>query len=76
MLRQGLRLAVTGAAVGFIGALLVSHMMAGLLYGIRPSDPLTFAGVTALFVAVALFACYMPARRATQVDPVVALRHE
>jgi len=76
VLRQGLRLAVTGAAVGFIGALLLSHLMAGLLYGVRPTDPLTFTGVTAVFIAVALFACYIPARRATEVDPVVALRHE
>ena len=76
VLRQGLWLAVTGAAVGFLGALLVSHFMAELLYGVKPNDPLTFAGVTTLFIGVALLACYIPARRATQVDPVVALRNE
>ncbi|HEX2665345.1 MAG TPA: ABC transporter permease [Candidatus Acidoferrum sp.] len=76
VLRQGLQLAVTGAAAGIAGALLVSHLMAGLLYGVWPADPLTFAGVTALFIGVALGACYIPARRATQIDPIVALRHE
>ena len=76
VLQQGLRLAVAGAALGFIGALLVSRFMAELLYGIKPNDPLTFASVTTLFIGVALLACYVPARRATRVDPVVALRHE
>jgi predicted permease len=76
VLRQGLRLAFAGAAVGLAGALLVSHLMAGLLYGVRPTDPLTFAGVALLLIGVALLACYIPARRAIHVDPLVALRHE
>ena len=76
VLRQGLRLAITGTAVGLLGALIVSHLMAGLLYGVRPTDPLTFAGVTVVLTLVALAACYLPARRAMQVDPLVALRHE
>jgi len=76
VLRQGLRLAIAGAAVGLVGALIVSHLMAGLLYGVRPTDPLTFAGVALLLIAVALLACYIPARRAVRVDPLVALRHE
>jgi putative ABC transport system permease protein len=76
VLRQGLGLAIAGAAVGLIGALIVSRLMAGLLYGVRPTDPLTFAGVAVLLVVVALFACYIPARRAIRVDPMVALRHE
>jgi predicted permease len=76
VLRQGLRLAVAGAAFGLVCALVVSHLMAGLLYGVRPTDPLTFVGVALLLIGVALLACYIPARRAIRVDPLVALRHE
>jgi predicted permease len=76
VLRQGLRLATVGTAVGLPGALVVSRLMAGLLYGVRPTDPLTFGGVALLLLLVALFACYLPARRAIRVDPVVVLRHE
>jgi len=76
VLRQGLGLAIAGAAVGLVCALIVSHLMAGLLYGVRPTDPLTFAGVALLLIGVALLACYIPARRAIRVDPLVALRHE
>jgi putative ABC transport system permease protein len=56
--------------------LIVAQLMAGLLYGIRPTDPLTFLGVAVLLIIVALFACYLPARRALCVDPMVTLRHE
>jgi predicted permease len=76
ILRQGLGLAIAGVAVGLIGAEIVSHLMAGLLYGVRPADPLTFAGVSVALIGVAVLACYIPARRAIRIDPMVALRHE
>lgn len=76
VLRQGLGLAIAGAAVGLVCALIVSRLMAGLLYGVRPTDPLTFAGVALLLIGVAVLACYIPARRAMRVDPMVALRCE
>ena len=76
ILRQGLALAVSGAAVGLVGALIVSHWMAGLLYGVSPTDPVTFVGVTLVLSAVAVAASYIPAMRAMRVDPLVALRYE
>jgi len=76
ILRQGLALAVAGAALGLVGALIVSHLMAGLLFGVSPNDPLTFVGVTLVLTGVALAASYIPAMRAMRVDPLVALRYE
>jgi predicted permease len=76
VLREGLGLAIAGAVVGLVSALIASHLMAGLLYGVRPTDPLTFVGVTLVLTAVALAACYIPAMRAMRVDPLVALRCE
>jgi predicted permease len=76
VLRQGLGLAIVGAAVGIVCALIVSHLMASLLYGVRPTDPLTFACVALLLIGVALLACYIPARCATRVDPIQALREQ
>ncbi len=76
VLRQGLGLATAGAALGLVGSVIVSHLMAGLLYGVSPTDLLTFAGVTLVLTAVALAACYIPARRAMRVDPMIALRYE
>lgn len=76
ILRQGFRLAVAGATIGILGALIVSHLMAGVLYGVKPTDPLTFVMVALLLLGVAFAACYVPARRAIRVDPLVALRHE
>jgi putative ABC transport system permease protein len=65
-----------GAAVGIVCALIVSHLMASLLYGVRPTDPLTFGCVALLLIGVALLACYIPARCATRVDPIQALREQ
>jgi putative ABC transport system permease protein len=76
VLRKGIRLAVAGATVGLVAALIVSHLMTGLLYGVSPSDPLTFVGLTIVLTAVALAASYIPARRAMRVDPIIALRYE
>jgi predicted permease len=76
ILQQGFQLAVAGAGIGIVCAVVVSHLMASLLYGVKPTDPLSFGGVAALFVGVALLACYLPARRAMKIDPMVALRHE
>ena len=76
VLRQALKLAIAGAAVGLVGALIVSRLMVGLLYGVKPTDPVTFTGVAVLLLVVALFACYLPARRALRVDPMIALRCE
>jgi putative ABC transport system permease protein len=76
ILRQGLELAIAGAAAGLVVALIVSHLMAGLLFGVSPTDPLTFIGVTLVLTAAALAASYIPAMRAMRVDPLRALRHE
>ncbi len=74
VLRQGLTLAAAGAGVGLVGAFIVSHLMAGLLYGVSPYDLSTFAGVTAVLTAVAIAASYVPALRAMRLDPVTTLR--
>jgi predicted permease len=76
VLREGLKLAITGAAIGLAAAFALTRLMTSLLYGVSPTDPLTFTAVAALLIAVALAACYVPARRAAAVDPMVALRHE
>jgi putative ABC transport system permease protein len=76
ILQQGFQLAIAGAAIGIVCAVIVSHLMASLLYGVKPTDPLSFATVAVFFVFVALLACYLPARRAMKIDPMVALRHQ
>ena len=76
VLRQGLVLATAGAGVGLLGALIVSHLMSGLLYGVSPTDPPTFAGVTLVLTAVALAASYIPALRAMRLDPIATLHSE
>jgi len=76
VIRQGLRLAATGVVVGLVGAFLLTRFLASFLYGVKPTDPLTFIAVSLTLIVVAVFACYVPAHRAAQVEPMVALRHE
>jgi ABC-type antimicrobial peptide transport system permease subunit len=76
ILGEGLRMAFLGVAIGLAGALALSRLLADLLFGISAADPVTFAGVAVLLTAIAIAACYIPARRAMRVDPIVALRYE
>jgi predicted permease len=73
---QGMRVTMVGVALGLIGAYIVTRLMSSLLFGVGATDPLTFAVVSAVLSATALAACYLPARRATKVDPLIALRYE
>jgi putative ABC transport system permease protein len=73
---EGGRLAALGLAFGLLAALALTRLMASLLFGVKPADPLTLGVAAALLILVALAACYIPARRATRVDPIVALRYE
>jgi len=76
VIRQGARLALIGVFAGLGGALALTRYLSSMLYGIKPTDPLTLLAVSLLLAAVALLASYIPARRATNVDPIVALRYE
>jgi len=76
VLSQGLRLTLIGVVIGLAAAFGMNRVLASLLFGVTPSDPLTIAGVVTLIGAVALVACYVPARFATRVDPMIVLREE
>ena len=76
ILGQGTKLAFIRLATGIAAALGLSRFLSSLLYGVKPTDPLTFLGVTIVLVPVALLACYIPARRGMRVDPIIALRYE
>jgi ABC-type antimicrobial peptide transport system permease subunit len=76
ILRQGSRVVCLGIAIGLIAAFATTRLMTRFLYGVQPTDPITFAAVTLLQLGVALLACYLPARKAMSVNPVIAMRCE
>jgi putative ABC transport system permease protein len=73
---QGLRLSLLGVGFGLAAALVLSRVLQTLLFEVKPSDPFTFAAVGLILMMVALFSCWLPVRRATRIDPIVALRYE
>jgi putative ABC transport system permease protein len=76
VLKDGARMTLIGIVLGLVGAIALTRLMASMLYGVKPTDPLTFICVAALLGAIAMLACYVPARRAMKVDPMEALRHQ
>ncbi|MGA1987291.1 MAG: FtsX-like permease family protein, partial [Candidatus Sulfotelmatobacter sp.] len=76
VMKEGAKFAFTGIALGLAGAFVTTRLLASLLYGVGPADPVTFVVVAAVMAVVTLAACYVPARRAMRVDPMVALRYE
>jgi putative ABC transport system permease protein len=75
VVRQGMLVALFGAAAGLLGAFALTRLMRTLLYGVRATDPITFSIVSIILIIVALAANYLPARRASRIDPLIALRH-
>ena len=72
----GMRLVLIGICIGVAAALGLARFLSNILFGVKPTDPMTFVSVVTMLLGVAMLACYLPARRATKVDPMVALRHE
>ena len=76
VLGEGMRITLVGVGIGIVAALGLTRLITKMIYGVGPTDPITFAGVAILLTGVALLACYIPSRRAMRVDPIIALRYE
>jgi ABC-type antimicrobial peptide transport system permease subunit len=76
ILGDGARMTLTGIGIGLLTALILTRLMSSMLFGVKPTDPLTFSAVALLLCGIAMLACYVPARRAMRVDPMIALRRE
>src|SRR5579864_2001066 len=76
VMQDGVRMTLAGTAIGIVAALGLTRLMSSMLFGVKPTDPVTFGLVAVVLCGIALFACYLPARRAAKLDPIVALRYE